>query len=582
MIRRPLPEPPIWESGGLVLAAGVAAAGTAYAANRQKKAAAQAAKAAGQPVESKWESTDTRTGWGPVQDDLTFAADEARRLYDAGPVLRGGGGGGGKGKKGGGGDSFGGYTAEQLKADPGLAGKLGAGAKAKWDSFMAGGGTKGAKKPASMETQNRQVAQKIIDTGLAGSPNQQAADDYLGRVYEEGGLGGNEVYQDLNERYAGASLDDSSDLIKKFLGEKYGGEGAPAGGGGGQGGRNVRYGYASNASGGAATSQAPGGGMITDQTAGSGLFSDWAKDALSGGILDPNDPDLKAYLDLQQREGQEELDAALQDVGDEFEGVGMYGGSGLALERALTRSKGQQAIGDERTKALMGYRGQGLDYMGNAASLVNQRDIAGSSLASEERMNRENARASAGASGAALDAQLQIANRGLDLEAIQSFLQNQQFGLGELGKIGAGVSADRMAGFDALGAAEDLRYGGLGKAYGVSGDLAAKDAAKRARREALRFENAQAPGRHLDEYLNRLGFFNSAGGTTTSKGSGTNVDPGRGAGYQYGGPSPGEAAIAAGLGTYFAGQANRGSAAPPPVPKNRNSRAKDPTGEPWL
>ncbi len=569
-----------------LVAAGVAAAGTAYAANQQKKAAAKAAKAAGQPVESKYDNTTTTTGWDPVQDDLRFAADEARRLYDAGPVLRGGGGGKGKGGGGGGAGTYGGYTAEQIKANPALLDKLGGNAKAKYEADRSG---TTAKKPASMEQQNRDVAQQIIDTGRAGSPNQAAADQFIGDVLEPGKLAGNEVYQDLNNRLAGADLESGESLLMNFLGGRYGGG---SGGGASQPREKVNYGTVAAAyggGGGGGTGYAPGGwapgtgNMIPDSTAAGGLFSDWAKKALDGSILDPNDPDLKAYLDLAQREGQEELDAALQDVGDEFEGVGMYGGSGLALERALTRGKGQQAIADERTRALMGYRGQGLDYMGNAAGLVNQRDIAAGSLASQEREGAANRSASAAASGNAIGAQMEIANRGMDLEAIQSFLQNNQFGLNQLGQLGNAVSADRFAAVDAMGGLEDVRYGGLERAYGVSGDLAAKDAAQRARREALRFENAQAPGRHLEEYLNRLGFFNNAGGTTRSSGTGTNVDPGRGAGLQYSGPSPLAAGLMAGAGTYFQGQASRApSTASAPPPSKRKSRASDPTGEPWL
>lgn len=556
-------EPRILESGAIVAGAAIAAGGAAYSANQQKKAASKAAKAAGAPQTQTIDQTTTQTGWAPVQGDLSFAAQEARRLYDQGPVLKGGGG---KGKGGGGGaaGSYGGYSMAEIDANPALLAKLGGNAKAKYQADKAGGGKPA--KPPSMATQARGVAQDIIDKGKAGSPNQGAADAYLGRVFEEGGLAGNEVYQDLNSRYANASLDKGTSLLEGFLGGKYGSGGGGAAGAGAPAtaGRNVRYKASGTGSASGSVGTVPGasggpagGQYITDQTQASGTFNDWAKEVLNGKYLDPNDPVLKDYLDVIQREGQADLDAQLQDVGDEFEGVGMYGGSGLALERALARSQGNQGIADSRTKALYEFRGQGLDMMGNTAGMVNERDIAGSGMASNERMNRDNARASANAAGAGIDAQLQIANRQMDLEAINSYLNNQQFGLSELGKIGGAVSADRMAGVGALGELEDLRYGGLERAYGVSSDLAQKDAAQRARRERQRYENAQAPGRHLDEYMNRLGFFNNVGGTSTTKGttasSGGPVAP-------YSGPSPFAAGLMAGAGTYFQGQAARGSA----------------------
>lgn len=545
-----------------IAAAAIVAGGTAYAANQQKKAAAKAAKAASQPSTQTVDQTTTQTGWGNVQGDLDFAREEARRLYDQGPVLRGGGG------KGGGAKNQGAVITQNgvqgVMSKNGKFQPLGAAATAK-----NAGGKGGPSKP-SMDAQNRQIAQQIIDTGKAGNPNLGAADDYLGSVYEKGGLAGNEVYQDLNNRYANASLDDGNELLRNWLAGGSG-SGSGAGGGGKSGGGNVRYGYAKNSSGG--MDPAPGQSGITDQTKGPGLFNDWAKKALDGSIIDPNDPNLAAYLEMIQRKGQEDLDAQLQDVGDEFEAGGMYGGSGLALERALARSRGNEGISDARTKAMMDFRGQGLDYMGNAAGLVNNRDIAGSQLQSEERMNRENARASASAAGAAADAQLQIANRSLDLEGIQAFLQNNQFGLHELGGIGNAVSADRMAGIDAMKGLDDIRYGGLDKAYGVSKDVAARDAAQRARAEQRRYENATAPSRHLDEYLNRLGFFNNVGGTTSTKGTTTGVNPGAAAAYQYGGPDPWAAGLAAGAGTYFQGYGTGGG-----VPSKKGS--KDP--EPWL
>lgn len=568
-----------------IAGAAIVAGGTMYAQNQQKKAQQKAAKAASAP--QSIDQTTVQRGWDPVQDQLLYAADEARRLYDTGPALYGGGGGGGRGKAaafdpnaapppGTTGKALKQWNAEQERRATAAAGK--------------GGGKAGtpAPKPLTPKQQQQNIAGKITDLAMAGSPNLGAADKYVGNVLEEGSLGGNEVYQDLYGRLAGSNLGKGEDLLSGFLGGKYSG-GAPANGGSGHSAANPLGGY----SGGGSNFSGSGGGLndliaagnqnptIPDSTTQPGLFNDWAKEVLGGKFIDPNDPVIKDFLDLQQREGQETLDAQLQDVGDEFEGVGMYGGSGLALERAMTRSRGQQGIADERTKSLLGYRGQGLDLMGNVGGQVNTRDISAGQIASSEREGAAN-RASSGASAqAGIDAQLQIANRGMDLEAIQSYLQNNQFGIGQLAGLGGAVSADRMGALDAMTGLEGVRYGGLNNAFGAQGDLRKADAADaqaaaaaRARGDDIAFRNANAQSRHLDEYLNRLGFFNSAGGS--SRTTGTNTNPGGAAPYIAGaGPSPAAAGLAAGLGTYFQGQAAGGGYQP------QQSKYIDPN-QPWL
>lgn len=530
-------------------AAAIAAAGSAYAANRQRSAARDAARAASQPSLQTVDQTTTQTGWDPAQEYLRQALAATADQYNQGPILRDPrtgmpivpGAGGGK-PRGGGGNK------------PGR-----------------GAGGAGGPSPGS---QSRGLANDLINLGRTGNPNVAAADAFAGRSLEEGSYGGNEVYKDLAGRLANADLDSGSNMLERFI---QGGGAAPRPANDPNDPYAPRGGaYSVMSSGGLGGAQGAGGPaqtgpMITDQTRGGGLFNDWARGALSGNVLDPNDPVLKDYLDIIQREGQEEADAQLQDLADEYEGIGMYGGSGLALERGAARGRLTQGIADARTKALTGFRGQGLDYMGNAAGLVNQRDIAGSSLASSEREGAAN-RSAAGADAAAgRDAQLQIANRGLDLEAIQSYLQNNQFGLGTLADVGRGVSADRFGAIDSLGAIDDSRYRGLETAYGVSREQAQADAARQRRRAEIAFANAQAPGQHLDEYLDRLGFFNNAGGTTRTTGTTNTTNPAAAAPYIAArGPGALEAGLTAGAGVYFQGRAARQGAATAPPAGRRN------------
>lgn len=567
-----------------IAAAAIVAGGTAYAANQSKKAAAKAAKAAGQPSNIDQTSTTTQTGWAPAQDQLQYALDQTRAMYDAGPVTRLGGG---KVQY----DTRPDGRVVPVGGKPGKGG--GGGGK--------GAGKGGAKAPTAKQ-QQKDIAQKITDTAMAGAPNQKAADDYVGRVLEEGSIGGNEVNQDLYERLKGSDLGRGEDLLTNFLGGKYGGGGQESGGGGARGER-INYNTVAQAYGGGGGDAAVSGGSppggygpggagwnaIPDSTTSPGLFNDYAKDVLGGKYLDPNDPALKDYLDMQQRRGQEGLDAQLQDVGDEFEGVGMYGGSGLALERSLARSRGLQGIADERTAALMGYREQGMNLMGQTAGQVNTRDISAGQIASSEREGAANRSASASASGNALAGQMQIANRGMDLEAIQSYLQNNQFGISQLAGLGENVSADRLGAIDRMKGLEDVRYGGLNNAFGVQGDLRKQDdaaaataAANRRRQEDLAYQDRLAPGRHLDEYLNRLGFFNSAGGTSSTHTTGTTTNPGAAAPYIASqGPGALSAGIAAGAGTYFQGAAAGGGYQPQQQPPPRQSNYIDPS-QPWL
>lgn len=539
----------------ILAGAAIAAAGTAYAANQQRRSARDAARAASAPQTQTQDVTTTNTSSqqaGPayVQDDFEFASNEARRLYDQGPVLRGGGGGGGGRGGGGGGQGdvvyqggVAGVMSKNGKFQP-----LGAAAQRK----AAGGGGGGAAARPGMEAQNRQIGQRIIDQGLAGDPNQAAADAYVQDVLEPGSFGGNEVFADLNERYSNASLDEGNSLLMQFMqgyqdpAPRTTSAKGPAGGG--YAGAN----YASYGPGGAAAQ--PAGGTIGDSTRGdTGLFSTWARDVLGGKYIDPNDPNLAAYLETIQREGGEDLERELQDIGDEFEGVGMYGGSGLALERGYTRNKGNQKISDARTKALLDFRGQGLGLMDSVGGQVNQRDISAADIAASERSAANAAASSSAGNQAALDAQLQIANRGMNLDALGMFLQNNQFGLGELGDIGGSINQNRLGALDSLGDLNNLRFSGLDRAFGVSGQLGAQDAAQRQRREERRYQDALAPSRHLDEYMNRLGFFGSLGGTSssTSRTQGTTTGQ-QTVAPQYT-PSPLAAGLMAGAGTYFAG-----------------------------
>lgn len=582
-----------------ITAALIVAGGTAYAANKQGQAQKAAAKAASAPSTTNQTTSNTNTtqGWDPAQGDLAYALQQSRQLYDAGPVLRDGGsstGGGGGGTGGGGGaQDLGGVTVQN--GVPGIVGRsgkfqpLGTQAAAKWAQSQGAGttGAGGGAVPRGTNAQQLQnSANKLIDAGNAGDPNLGAADKYIGQTLNDP-LAGNTVYADLNERLKGANLSGGDNLLGQFLGSKYSATGSAPGDGDRPAGGPPTYsgpiwtGNPGDGSGGGGwnnTGRGGSGSMITDQSSGPGEFNDWAKGALAGKYMDPNDPQLQDYLKMIQRQGQQDLDAQQQRVADEFEGVGAYGGSGLALQRALTSTKGDQQISDARTAALMGFRGQGLDVMKGAANEVNQRDIAGSGLASNERISANQIGASSAANAASLALQGQIANRGLDLAGIQAYLQNNQFGLSQLAGLGGAVSADKQGAVGLMsGLNQSVRYTGLDQATGMAGAMADRDiaaqqraAAQRQHQQEIDYQNRLAPGMNLDQYLNRLGFFNAAGGKTssTSHTEGTATNPAGAAPYLASqGPSPLAAGLTAGAGTYFQGLSNTSAAAKAPPAK---------------
>jgi hypothetical protein len=550
-----------YESGIALGAAAVAAAGTAYAANQQKKAQKEALKASNRTTHTDQTTTTKSGGWDNpgLQDDLEYARQQARGLYDAGPVLFGKGG-----KGGGGGPDLSKFPAGSsarpdgrvIGPDGKTIGQVAPSAAGKGGGGKGGGKGKGSGKP-SMANQARDIAQQVIDTGRAGNPNTGAADAFIGRALAPGGMGGNEVNADLYNRLGNVNFDTGMDYLSSFLGgvdgvAKGGGQQqGPARPGGGSGGALVRYNAAGTraARQAEATQMAQGGGVIPDSTRGGGLFNDFAKEVLDEkAFLNPDDPVIKDYLDALRRDMTEDLELQLQDVGDEFEGVGMYGGSGLALERGRVRNEGLEDIGDASAKALMEARSQGIDLMGQMAGQVNQRDISGAQISSSERAAREASRAAAGEAAASREAQMQIATRGQDLDAIGMMLNYQGMGMNQLAGLGERLSGDRFGAIQSMGAVDQARYGGLEKAFGAANTMAQQDAAAAARRAQIDYQNRMAPARHLDDYLSRLGFFNGLGSTSTQRTVGDNVVP------PSGGPAPNPWASGAmaGLGAFGA------------------------------
>lgn len=568
----------------VAITSAVVVAGTAaYAAHSQASAANNAAKAASGPKTQDSTSTSTTThGSTAVQDALNNALSGATALYNKGPILRKGSGSGvdpttssiaGKieqlgqkapttvndansflqnlltGGKSGAQPSFTPATAADLP--PALAAKVKAGTM-------------------TMDTAVQQASANRPDFNAKFGPGAQAAAaNAPPQSAARQALSSNPVAQDLYSRLSGSSLSASDQAIRDFMNGGNGGgpPSAPAGN------PSSPY-YGMGVSGGGTV--LPSGGMsrgngpdsneeITDQSTDDSLFSKNAQAILGGKYMDPNDPSLKGYLDALDHRNQTALQQQLDQVGNSFNKIGMYGGSGQALTSSHTQAAGLQNMSDADASAIFGARQQGLQQIQDTLGQVNQRDIAGSGMASNEEIAAANRAASASGNAASLAQQLAIETRGQNLSALGMLTQNNQFGVGQLGGLASGLSQEQMNAAQLAPSLNEAQYTGLGHAFDVSKQMQQMRQAAAGRNSQIAYQNANAAGVSLDDYMRRLGYISNAQGTTTTDTShGTATGPSAGSGV-----NPNAAAIAgaagAGLAAWGSLSQNNGNSQPPPI-----------------
>lgn len=549
---------------GTVVAAGAAA----YAAHSQASAASDAAHAASAPHTNASSSTSTTThGSGALQGAIDNTIGAAQQIYYNGPITRK--------PTGSGVDKTTSSIAQQIEALGQAPPTTVNAANAFAQNLLTGGKSGAAALPTftpaklsdlppplqakvnsgalSLSAATSQAVANRPDFAAKFGPQAQAAAQAAAAnapSAAQQALSSNPVAQDLYNRLGGSSLSASDDAIRNFLGGGNGLGGAAAGGGSGPGAdpNSPYYGMAVQGGGGQvlASGGMAGGGSdlrshITDQSSDNSLFSQNAQAILGGKYMDPNDPSLKGYLDALDHRNQLALQSQLDNVGDQFDKVGMYGGSGQALQSAQTRALGLQGMSDADSTAIFNARQQGLAQISDTLGQVNQRDIAGSGMASNESIA-----ASGRAAGAASAAdQLALAQRGQNLQAIGMLTQNNQYGIGQLGDLSNNLSQEQMSAAGLAPALNSAQYTGLQNAYNVASDVGKQQASANARNSQIAYQNANAAGQNLDDYMRRLGFVsNVEGSTTTSNSNGTSS----GAGGAYGGPDPNAAAIAGAAG----------------------------------
>jgi len=367
------------------------------------------------------------------------------------------------------------------------------------------------------------AAQSAVQNILAS----QAADTAAGGT---GFAGYNNIDNTLTKQLQGqVSSSQASNLLNQFLaasGYDTTGAGGSAGAGGGLTPGQIAAqarGYVSGANGGI-SSPVGMGGVVPDAT-GDGVFGSNIK-ALLGGQTDQ--ADLQALLDKSNKDAMAQYwqMAAQQDAA--AQGGGRFGGSQAEYDKTLGEKTAMGEIaGKEAATRYQDYNDQRSAAL-QALGLVNTRDLGAMSDATNRAQIAAQLAASAGASGAAAA----TARRGQDLNAIQSILQNQQFGENQLAGLGGQLSGDEATAIGHAPGLASVAAQGLAEANSAGSGMVAQQNADTSARSVnqqgalaragmnlnLAEYNAGSPQSSVNNYLATILRIGGMGGTSTVQG----------------------------------------------------------------
>lgn len=528
----------------------IGAAGAAYAANQQKKAADKANKAANGP----WSEVNRTEPWDEAMPYLSAALPHNLEIY------------------------------EQATRDlQNIKNKRASG------GYSSGGmGSYSGPNPDSVVGQDQKdIAARMKDLAMNGDPLTQQAKDYLSLTLG-GATGGemslfanNPVYRDLYGRLGGASFDRGADLLTGFLADnpsKGGGKttgGRPSGGGGGgllgaTGGGTAAKAARRHAGGGAQrrTIARPipvgggQGGVPPDTVGGSdSFFAQQVRALWDPSAMDPaNNPALAPYIEQLTRRMNEQKQAQLDQVSDQYAGLGGFGSSGKALEAARTRSGADDALASALAGVYMEDYGNAWNRRMQGLDMTNTRDLAAMGdlttrygIDQSTAAQRDAAAASASAQLQAMEMQRELGMRGQDLEAIGMMLGHDRAGLGMLAGLGDAFGEDMKWATGAAGSFRDQDMGMLERSLSPfqsfdqqraaaaaersrwDAQAAAMRAADAERERAWDYQDLGAQGNLFADYLKGLGALVDLGPQkqvstgTGGRGGGGYVNPGPGA-----------------------------------------------------
>jgi hypothetical protein len=427
-----------------------------------------------------------------------------------------------------------------------------------------GTGTGSGGAPATDFNDPRSISAAVAQRGLAAgnTTTQTGARNLMANIWGAAGTPGGssgtgsteqtgyEGYNPILDRLTGTlegnvdtSNGEARDLLLNFLGE----DGRSAGSGVGQGNGqpatwspNVAYGQpgygaaAASAGGYGSGSGGQGGyGGVPDTMVPSSFFGDQTRKLFD----DPtNAADLQTVIDSMNEDAKRGMYADLNQLDAASQGSGRLGGDTWKSVGNDARRTADQAMLANSANVRLADRSQRTAAKLQALGLVNQRDLG----LLDANTSRANAATAASAAGAGTAAQLALAQRSQDLNAIQSLMQNEQFGVGQLGGLGQQLSSDRLGSLGMVPGLEGIGLSGLNTALGAAGndvtmrgqDLGLREAqiGAGAQRAALNQQagifNATQQQGAVNSYLQTILGIGGMGGTSHT--AGVNVQPGLG------------------------------------------------------
>lgn len=365
----------------------------------------------------------------------------------------------------------------------------------------------------------------------AGGGSIAAADNYGTRALNERNFNDtNDYLSQLWGSLQGANLDEGLNYLRNFLGAD--GASSAAGGGGARGGGytgatqtvfSVPTGGSFNATYGG------GGGQIPDTMQQSSWVNDRIKEMWDAAKHPENDPTLQPYIDTLKKQA---MQAAAQERGAldaRAEGSGRLGSGYYALQTANDAKSSGDALDAALAGTMMNARQQNMDRAMHGFDTADQNNLA----AMQDLTNRADIAARAATAGQGTAAQLELARRGQDLDAINSLLGMHQFGLGLQNTIGnelndvqgnaLGAATNRYSSNNSLRAAA---MGANAERYASDNSLAASryasDMGFRGTQAQVGLQrymyNDQKPQNSLDSLLRTILGVGGAGGTTWGQG----------------------------------------------------------------
>jgi hypothetical protein len=413
----------------------VGALAGAYSANRQAKAAKQAAN-------SKWESTSEP--WGPTRDARIGGVNAANELWQnynnswkQGPQFGSaatngaaatGTGGGGKKRKGKGGGGGG--------RQQGISGQM---AGALRDRANAG---------HELYAPANQAA-----TGLLAGQNE-LRDEGANMMRGFGQEGFNPYLDEAGQRFD----EYENPYLKRFIEEELGfGDGS-----GGGGSRSSSYRYGGGGGGGVG-----GGGGSDANLVGAQKY---LKDALDADPYAADNPAMQKMIDSASRRMREEyMETVVPGITSEWAGVGRYGGGLYADAQAQATGRFTNSLGDMIGSAEFQAYQDAMQRRQENLGLATSYDLGAMNDATQRAGMRSSGRASAAAAQAAADRDRQQ----MLFQAIGAYGDDQRFGAeGLMGAAGLLNNAQQFGSSGIMGAADMFsrdQLGALGLIPSITG-----------------------------------------------------------------------------------------------------------------